>query len=164
MANATSGWIPTITVSAPRSRVIMAIPRSERETKESMTSSDVTSTMIPRDRWRVTCAITSSRSCSTSVSVSADWIDAIRNGPCLRIGTATSASDREIGDPSRSREGAPSRSVFGLLERLPGDDGVAQQSLGLLDAALEVADRVDLRQVHAERDERLRDLRGEAGD
>ena len=88
MAKATSGWMPTITVSAPRSRVIIAIPRSERETNESITSSEVTSTMIPRERWRVTCAITSSRSCSTSVSVSADWIEAIRNGPCLRIGTA----------------------------------------------------------------------------
>ena len=88
IANATSGWMPTITVSAPRRRVIIAIPRSERETNESMTSSDVTSTMIPRERWRVTCAITSSRSCRTSVSVSADWIEAIRNGPCLRIGTA----------------------------------------------------------------------------
>ena len=53
-----------------------------------MTSSAVTSTMIPRERWRVTWAITSSRSCRTSVSVSADWIEAIRNGPCLRIGTA----------------------------------------------------------------------------
>ena len=43
----------------------------------------------PFERWRVTCAITSSRSWSTSVSVSADWIEAIRNGPCLRIGTDT---------------------------------------------------------------------------
>ena len=31
-----------------------AIPRSERETNESITSSAVTSTMIPRERWRVT--------------------------------------------------------------------------------------------------------------
>ena len=65
-----------------------AIPRSERETNESMTSSAVTSTMIPRERCRVTWLITSSRSCRTSVSVSAVWIDAIRTGPCLRIGTA----------------------------------------------------------------------------
>ena len=50
IANATSGWMPTITVSAPRSRVISAIPRSERETNESITSSDVTSTTIPRER------------------------------------------------------------------------------------------------------------------
>jgi hypothetical protein len=88
MANATSGWIPTITVSAPRRRVICAIPRSERDTNESITSSAVTSTMIPRERCRVTWAMTSSRSCNTSESVSADWIDAIRNDPCLRIGTA----------------------------------------------------------------------------
>ena len=65
-----------------------AIPRSERETNESMTSSAVTSTMIPRERWRVTWDITSSRSCRTSVSVRAVWIEAIRTEPCLRIGTA----------------------------------------------------------------------------
>jgi hypothetical protein len=80
--------MPTITVSAPRRRVMCAIPRRERETNESITSSAVTSTMMPRERWRVTCPITSSRSCRTSVSVSAVWIDAIRTGPCLRIGTA----------------------------------------------------------------------------
>jgi hypothetical protein len=66
----------------------MAIACGERDTNESITSREVTSTMMPRERWRVTWAITSSRSCSTSVSVSADWIDAISNGPCLRIGTA----------------------------------------------------------------------------
>src|SRR4051794_4865632 len=142
MANATSGWMPTITVSAPRRRVIIAMPRSERETNESITSSEVTSTMIPRERWRVTCAITSSRSWSTSVSVSADWIEAIRYGPCLRIGTAISA--------------------LGLLGSR--DHRVAQQALGLLDAALEVADRVDLAQIDAEGDQRLRDLRREPGD
>src|SRR5829696_246520 len=57
-------------------------PRYER----SITSSAVTSTMIPRERWRVTWDITSSRSCRTSVSVSAVWIEAIKTGPCLRIG------------------------------------------------------------------------------
>ena len=80
--------MPTITVSAPRSRVMWAMPRSERDTNESMTSSAVTSTMIPRERKRPTWSITSSCSGSTSVSVSAAWIEAIRNGPCLRIGTA----------------------------------------------------------------------------
>src|SRR4051794_28447708 len=143
MANATSGWMPTMTVVAPRSRVIIAMPRSERETNESMTSSAVTSTMIPRDRWRVTCAITSSRSWSTSVSVRAAWIVAIRNGPCLRIGTAIRAQRRLA---RFFRQGVAQR------------DLVAEQSLRLLDAALEVADRVDLGQVDAERDQRLRDL------
>src|SRR4051794_19715005 len=135
--------MPTITVSAPRRRVIIAMPRSERETNESITSSEVTSTMIPRERWRGTWAITSSRSWSTSVSVSADWIEAIRYGPCLRIGTATSA--------------------LGLLDR-SRDHGVAQQALGLLDAALEVADGVNLAQVDPERHERLRDLAREPRD
>src|SRR5687768_14447581 len=149
IANATSGWIPTMTVSAPRSRVMCAIPRSERETNESITSSAVTSTMIPRDRKRPTCTITSSWSRMTSVSVSAAWIDAIRNGPCLRIGTAMPR---------------PRSSDLGLRRRLGARDLVSEQPLGLLDAALEVADRVDLRQVDADRDERLGDLGGEAGD
>src|SRR4051812_6515339 len=147
MANATSGWMPTITVSAPRRRVIIAIPRSERDTNESMTSSDVTSTMIPRERWRVTCAITSSRSCRTSVSVSADWIEAMRNGPCLRIGTATLVPVF----------------VLGSLH-LPGDHGVAKEPLGLFDAALEITHGVDLGEIDAQRHEGLRDLRRQARD
>ena len=74
------------------------------------------------------------------MSVSAAWIEAIRNGPCLRIGTAIERASR-LGD--------------GVAQR----DLVAEQALGLLDAALEVADRVDLGEVDAERDERLGDLR-----
>src|SRR3954451_25004936 len=150
MAKATSGWMPTITVVAPRSRVIIAMPRSERETNESMTSRAVTSTMMPRDRWRVTCAITSSWSWSTSVSVSAAWIVAIRNGPCLRIGTAMPGGQRPLARVFRD----------GVAQR----DLVPEQPLGLLDAALEVADGVDLGEVDAERDQRLGDLRREAGD
>src|SRR5690606_1352862 len=50
MANATSGCMPTTTVSAPRSSVMWAMFRSERAAKLSMTSSAVMSTMIPRDR------------------------------------------------------------------------------------------------------------------
>src|SRR5919204_1470427 len=41
---------------------------------------------------------------------------------------------------------------------------VAKQALRLLDASLEVADGVHLAQVHADRDQGLRDLRGEARD
>jgi hypothetical protein len=78
MATATSGWIPTITVSAPRSLAVSAISRSERATNESMTSSAATSMTIPRERCLPTCEASSSRRWSTSVSVSADWIDAIR--------------------------------------------------------------------------------------
>ena len=39
------------------------------------------------------------------------------------------------------------------------DDLVAEQALGLLDAALQVADRVHLAEVDADGDQRLRDLR-----
>src|SRR5688572_32314639 len=104
-----------------------------------MTSSAVTSTMMPRERWRVTWLITSSRSCRTSVSVSAAWIDAIRNGPCLRMGTAIAAprSAGLVGDVDAAER-----------------DLVAEQALGLLDAALEVAHRVDLAELDAQRHQR----------
>src|SRR5215218_1999511 len=46
----------------------------------------------------------------------------------------------------------------------PERDGVAQDPLGLLDAALQVADRVDLAELDAERDERLGDLGREPRD
>src|SRR5918995_4626160 len=85
----------------------------------------------------------------TSVSVSAAWIEAIRNGPCLRIGTATRVSASAALD----------------LRRLgPPQHLVAQQPLRFLDAALEVADRVDLGEVDADGDEGLGNLGGEAGD
>jgi hypothetical protein len=50
MARATSGAIPTITVWAPRSLIIVAMSRSTRLAKESMTSNAVTSTITPRER------------------------------------------------------------------------------------------------------------------
>ena len=50
IANATSGWMPTMTVSAPRKRIMWAIALNVRTAKESMTSSTVTSTMTPRER------------------------------------------------------------------------------------------------------------------
>jgi hypothetical protein len=50
MANATSGWTPTTTVSAPRRRVMCAMVRSDRAANESMRSRAVRSTMMPRAR------------------------------------------------------------------------------------------------------------------
>ena len=50
IAKATVGWMPTITVSAPRSRAMWARLRRVREPKESMTSSAATSMMMPRAR------------------------------------------------------------------------------------------------------------------
>src|SRR3954470_21530055 len=49
-------------------------------------------------------------------------------------------------------------------DRLALADLVAEQPLSLLDAALEVADRIDLREVHADGHQRLGDVGGEAGD
>src|SRR5205823_4361764 len=121
MANATSGWMPTITVVAPRSRVMWARVRSDRAANESMRSSAVTSTMMPRDRNLPTWPISSSCSCSASESVMADWIDAIRTSPCWRIGTGTA-------DPRSAN----------LDDRFGGArDLVAEQPLRLLDPALE---------------------------
>jgi hypothetical protein len=78
MASATSGSIPTITVSAPRSLIIVAMSRRIRLANESITSSAVTSTITPRERYRPTCSTSDSRSCTRSASVSADWMLAMR--------------------------------------------------------------------------------------
>src|SRR5215217_4152914 len=56
IANATGGWIPTITVSAPRSRAAWARLRRVREPKESMTSRAATSMITPRARWMPICS------------------------------------------------------------------------------------------------------------
>src|SRR6266513_5159377 len=67
--------------------------------------------------------------------------------PCLRMGTDTvSAPFRSRTRIGRSREHA-----------------VSQNPLGLLAASLAVAAGVQLRELDAERDERLRDFRAEAG-
>jgi hypothetical protein len=50
MVKATIGWIPTMTVSAPRRRAMRARFCSARAPKESMTSSAATSMMMPDAR------------------------------------------------------------------------------------------------------------------
>ena len=96
IANATSGWIPTMTVSAPRRRVMWARSRRVRTANESITSSAVTSTMTPRARSLPTRSNSASRSWERSSSVSADWMEAIRYDPCLRIGTSTEYLPRQF--------------------------------------------------------------------
>src|SRR5262245_54359030 len=147
MANATSGWMPTITVSAPRNRIMWAIPRSVRTAKESMTSSTVTSTMAPRDRYRPTCSTRSSRRWRRSSSLRADWMEAMRKSRCLRMGTRMGSGPRRL----RSRDLAFEHHF------------VAEQALRLLDPSLEVAHRVDLSEVHADGDQGLGDLRRAPG-
>src|SRR5918993_4040913 len=56
IAVATSGWIPTTTVRAPRRRFVRATVLNDRATNESMTSRAATSTMMPRARCRATSA------------------------------------------------------------------------------------------------------------
>src|SRR2546425_4095239 len=147
IVKATSGWIPTMTVSAPRSRIMWAMSRSVREAKESITSMAVTSTITPRDRYLPTIRTSAFLSSSNSASVSADCTLAIRYGPCLRIGTAT------VGPLS-----------FGWYDLLDRADLVAQESFGFLDAALQVPDGVHLGQVDSDVHQGLRDLGGEARD
>jgi len=67
-AKATSGWIPTITVSAPRSRIMCAISRSVRDANESITSIAVTSTITARERNLTTCCTSPMRSRLRSAS------------------------------------------------------------------------------------------------
>src|SRR3954468_15400878 len=78
IAKATSGWMPTITVAAPRSRAISPMSRRVREAYESRTSRAATSTTTPRARsWPIRCTRSSLNriSCESSRAV---WIDAIR--------------------------------------------------------------------------------------
>src|SRR4051794_30606414 len=138
--------MPTTIVLAPRRRAVSAIKRSERATKESMTSMAVTSMTIPRARWPPTRSTSSSRSATTSRSERSDWIDAIRTSPWRRIAT----------DKRR-----PLRRLAGVL----GSAGLgAHEALGHLQAALEVADRAHHAEIDAELDERLRDPRRQARD
>src|SRR5215471_562583 len=135
-----------MTVSAPRRRIIWAISRSVRVANESITSRAVTSMITPRERSLPTCSTMPSRSCTKSASLSADWIVAIRYWPCFRIGTCTIAP---LG---------PGGSLVQL------HDSIAQGSLGLFDASLEIADGVHLAQIHAYCDQRLGDLGRQASD
>src|SRR3990172_9405065 len=127
------------------------MPRMVREANEARTSSAVTSMMTARARELPTASARSSRSWTSASSLSAACMEAMRTSPCLRIGTVTFAS-------TMPRLGGPRRP--GVFRE---DDPVAQQTLGLLDASLEVAHRVELGQVEPEPDERLRHVGGEAG-
>src|SRR5258708_3108624 len=147
MAKATSGWIPTMTVSAPRRRIMCAISRSVREANESITSIAVTSTMTPRERCFTTCCTRLRRSWLRSASETAAWKGAISTAPCLRMGTST----------------WPFLPIplawFSQRHHL-----VPQQSFGLLDAPLQVAHRVHLPEVDTDGHQRLGNLWREARD
>src|SRR5438128_1678746 len=138
MVNATSGWMPTMTVSAPRNLSMWAMARSVRVAKESMTSSTVTSIITPRERYCPTCAARSSRKPMRSSSESTDWMLAIRQSRCLRIGTRMLLLDEA--------------------------DLVAQESFGFFESALEVAHGVHFAQIHANGDQGLGNLGGKTGD
>src|SRR5215471_16755546 len=103
--------------------------------------------MTPLARCCPTRPARSSRSRTRSSSLSADWILAIRYLPCLRIGTFMYSAQRLAGSAFLDRHYL-----------------VAQQTLGELDPALQVADGVHLAQLDADRDQRLRDFRRESRD
>ena len=67
-----------MTVSAPRNLAVRTIERSDRATKESMTSRAATSITIPRARQLPTSSASSWRSSITSLSDRSDWIEAMR--------------------------------------------------------------------------------------
>ena len=147
MANATSGWMPTITVSAPRSRAISAMVRSVREPKESRTSRAATSMMTPRARcW----PIWSMRS-----SLEPHHLRVVQGSVDRRDQVRPLSQDRD-----------ERRSWSSLVRSAPSCSGdrVAEQPLGLLEAALQVTDGVHLAQVDPDRHQRLGDRRGQPGD
>src|SRR4051794_26230021 len=82
-------------------------------------------------------------------------MDAMRTSRSLRIGTGTCRL-LELGvEVDRRRDAGRSE---------PADDAIAQDALRFFDAALEIANRVEPRDVDTQRDERLRDVRRETGD
>src|SRR5579875_2538983 len=108
----------------------------------------VTSTMMPWARNCVTRAIKRSRNKSVSESLRAERTVAISICPCLRIGTGMGVCVF-----------AKSAGQFAGARYL-----IAQQVLRLFYTALQVADRVHLRQVQTYGHQRQGDLRGQAGD
>src|SRR5438552_2136929 len=90
-----------------------------------------------------------------SASVSADWIVAIRSRPCLRMGTGKGLT------PLQPTPDAAGSDWFGIRNR---DHLVAEDALRFLDASLQVSNGVHLPQIHADVDQRLRDLRRQPGD
>src|SRR5918992_179963 len=130
-------------MSAARSLRDSATVERERVAAESMTSIPPTSTITPRDLNRPTWSRRFSCNSSTSESLRADWIDAIRYSPCLRMGTATLC-----------------RLAFGWGRGLRGfPDLVAEKPLCRLDSPLEILNCVHHAQIHTQGDQRLRDLR-----
>src|SRR5574337_1943575 len=146
IAKATSGCTPTITVCAPRSRVMCAIVRNDRAANESITSIAVTSTTMPCARDSFTRSMRSRRRRSTSTSVSAACTVAIKTVPCFRMATGMRCS----------------RWSAAMLAGTA--DFVTQQAFALLDTALQVADGVHLGKVQPDLDQGQSDLRGQAGD
>src|SRR5579872_2329756 len=90
----------------------------------------------------------SSLRCNRSLSVSAVTTDAMRMSPCFRTGTGM---DRPLRD----------RGSVGVRR---ADQPVAEQTLRLLEPALQIAGGVEFAEIEPERGERLRDLRREARD
>src|SRR5258706_7742209 len=122
---------------------------------ESRTSSEVTSMMTPSARKRPTCSTSASRSWMISASVSADWMVAMRYGPCLRIGTCMDIPPAG----AEARRPVSDRLSIGGRDHL-----VAEQTLRLLDTPLQVADRVHLPEIHAHVHPGLGGLRRQSGD
>src|SRR2546425_7256648 len=151
MANATSGWMPTMTVSAPRSLHTKAMVRSVRVAKESRTSTALTSMITPRDLNSPTCSESLSWNSRSSASDSADWIEATRWSPCFKMGTPTG----HLLNWTLGTEDSCCSHVA-LLG--------AEQSARHLQSALDVANAVERSGVDADPDERLSVLGGDAGD
>src|ERR671916_1525557 len=118
IVNATSGWMPTSTVSAPRRRAISASERSVRAPKESSTSKAATSMMTPRARYCPICSTRLRWNRTISASSRAVWIDAIRFSPCRKI--ETSAGPLSTIRPFRSPRGR-SRAAAQLLRGRSAD-------------------------------------------
>src|SRR5690242_19798133 len=161
---ATAGCMPTTTVSASRTRAILAMFPSARPMNESTISSAEMSISTPRARCWTICWVSSSWSPMTSLSCISTWMVTSRNSPILRMGIR-SAGGLPSRTGSRARHGgadAPEGQDQRVGEGRLGRDAAevdAQVDDGLGDLGTDPADDA-LRPHQAGRRHRLQEVLG----
>ena len=148
IANATPGRIPTTTVSAPLRRATWASARRAWHAKESSTSSAATSMITPGARY------------------SPDLVEELRAEP-EELAVVERGVEGRDEMPSVAEESRRAAVPAPCPRQRPASSDLMnlepEETFGLLDTALQVADRVHLAQVETDGDQRQRDFRGQAG-
>ena len=146
---ATSGWIPTTTVSAPRQagdlgECTQGVAREGVDDVERGDVDDHSLRPVPPD------LVEELRAEPEELAVVERGVEGRDEVPSVAAGSRRAA--------------APARVSWSTSGIVRPDDLEPEEAFGLLDAALQVADRVHLAEVDADGDQRLRDLRGQPCD